>query len=95
MEREINQELIDKLRNKEIWLHYGDLRGEGDLEGLRLVIKTAFPKDTSIPGGSADYYRSIDNRWDGTSFGPPSEVTAHELEDFFNTDKVVNNYQIF
>ena len=95
MKREINQELINKLRNKEIWLHYGDLRAKGDLEGLRLILKTAFPEDTSIPGGSVDYYRNIGNRWDGTSFGPPSEVAAHELEDFFTTNKVVNNYEIY
>lgn len=95
MEREVNQELVKKLRNKEIWLHYGDLRAEGDLEGLRLVIKTAFPKDKSIPAGSADYYRSTGNSWDGMGPELPDGITAHELEDFFIVDTVVHNYQIY
>ena len=95
MEREVNQELVKKLRNKEIWLHYGDLGSQGDLEGLRLVIKTAFPEDKNIPYGTASYYRNIANQWDATSFGPSDGVTAHKLEDFFVVDPVVNNYQIY
>lgn len=95
MEREVNQKLIEKLRNKEIWLHYGDLGSQGDLEGLRLVIKTAFPEDKNIPYGTARYYRNIANQWDATDLGPLGKETTHELEDFFVVDPVVHNYQIY
>ena len=79
MERELNQKLIEKLRNKEIWLHYGDLGSSGDLEGLRLVIKTAFPDDKRIPGGTANYYRNINNHWDGTSYTSPAGIPVMSL----------------
>lgn len=40
----MNKELIKKLRNKEIFL-----RGEGDYEDIKKILREAFPKDKVLP----------------------------------------------
>lgn len=94
--REINQKLLQELRDGKICVYYGSLAETGDLDGLKLLLNTAFEDSTGWIGGTCEYYkRLIDTRdWTGKDSQP--EEPYYNLEDFFCAEEVkVHNYEIF
>lgn len=96
MERQLDERAILALRNGNVELFYGGLGSEGDKEGLRIILKAAFPQDRTFASGQALYYKASSDEcsnylWvtDDVASGKPSM----EVKDFFISQ--VNNYEIY
>lgn len=93
---ELNQQLINQLKNGEITIYYTPSRGaKENLKKLIRVLKTAFPEDIA-PSGESIYYRRHSNipiRWTGTNYDDGYREVL--IDDFFKPSEVSINYSIY
>lgn len=93
--RKLNQERIRLFREGYINLFYGGKESLGNINGLREILTTAFPDDTSKIIGSSYYYaRRSDREWEpGKSVN--SDAVRFTVEDFYDEETEVTNYEIY
>lgn len=95
MEKVLNQKMIESLKKGEISIYYGGLEDQGDLTGLNIILKAAFPIDVKGNGYSNYYFSSPTDSKYWNSSSTSERHISHPVEDFFVVDTVVNNYQIY
>ena len=95
--RKINKELLKQLRDGEIAIQYNAKGKSGDLDGLRLVLNTAFPDDISSEGTSDFYIASRSStRWVGRVRSDlHNEYKIVDLIEFFIMPKLGEQYEIY
>jgi hypothetical protein len=94
---EINEQLLQKFKERKILIKYMKSTNKEDLIKLRSILKKAFPIDASIPEGNAKYYEASLSgmSWTGTDTFDEENDTIVPLDDFFKPSEVNINYEIF
>ena len=98
MERKINDELIEKLRRREVIIKHDSI---GYRKDLATILECAFPDDNVALAGTSDYYAKYGKEtWAGFNQREVdeqfSDIEIVLVSDFFSIENTeVNNYEIF